>query len=175
MNVTLIINNVVYIVDDLDMLSDLVERAAPAMTPQEKSGLQGMHENSQKPLRILFVEDNDYVRDLTLCLLEDADREVTAFASAEEALDAFQSSPFDVVITDVSLPGMSGIEFARRVLKIAADTWCIIASGYQMPSDLNQLGARVRSMTKPFESEQIDALLAEVRNARPTAPRAQLQ
>lgn len=175
MNVTLIINNVVYIVDDLDMLQALVERTVPAMTPQEESDFKGMNESSQAPLRILFVEDNDYVRDLTLCLLEDGGREVTAFASAEEALSAFQSSPFDVVITDVSLPGISGIEFARRVLKIAPDTWCVIASGYQMPADLNQLGARVRSMTKPFESEQIDALLTEVRNARPARARAQLQ
>jgi two-component system, cell cycle response regulator CpdR len=133
----------------------------------EKRAPESIVENLQQtPLRILFVEDNDYVRDLTLCLLEDANREVVAFGSAEEALAEFKREPFDVVITDVSLPGMSGIEFAKRLLKVAPETWLVIASGYQLPGNLHQLGRNVRSMTKPFESEHIDAILAEVRDAR---------
>jgi two-component system, cell cycle response regulator CpdR len=120
----------------------------------------------QTKLRVLFIEDNDFVRDLTLCLLEGADREVVAFGSAEEAYEEFTHNPFDVVITDVSLPKMSGIELTKRLISIAPDTWFVIASGYQLPPGVEKLGANVRIMTKPFESEKIDVIFAEMRGAR---------
>ncbi len=119
----------------------------------------------QMKLRVLFVEDNDYVRDLTVCLLESADREVVAFASAEEAYEEFKHNPFDVVVTDVSLPKMSGIDLTKRLVAIAPDTWFIIASGYQLPPGVEKLGEHVRVMSKPFESEKIDVIFAEVRAA----------
>src|SRR5262245_23116503 len=110
MSVTLIINNVVYILDDIGMLPSLSQSAATAISIPESS-------DSSMPLRILFVEDNEYVRDLTLSLLESEDRDVFACRSAEEALDKFRRRSFDVVITDVSLPLMSGVELAKRVLE----------------------------------------------------------
>jgi len=120
-------------------------------------------------LRIVLVEDNDYVRELSVCLFENPDRAVSAFATGEEALEAFMDQPFDVVITDVSLPKISGIDLAKRILKIAPDTWLIIASGYKLPAGLDQLGPNVRIMTKPFEADQVEALLAEVKQSRSAA------
>lgn len=159
MSVTLIINGVVYILDDVGMLPTVSQSAAPA-------GAETLPAKTHMALRILFVEDNDYVRDLTLSLLENEGREVVACASAEEALDLFRSRPFDVVITDVSLPRMSGVELARRVLEVAPETWIVIASGYQLPTGLDHLGAHVRVMMKPFEHDQVNMLLGEIRVAR---------
>jgi|SRR5882724_7420155 len=157
MSVPLIIDHVVYILDDIDMLPSLSKKVAPAMSRHEQG--------APASLRILVVEDNDYVRDLTLCLLEGEGREVLACKSAEEALDVFRRTGFDVVITDVSLPNMSGVELAKRVLERAPATWVIIASGYQLPTGLDKLGPHVRVMTKPFESEKMDAIFDEIRGA----------
>ena len=117
------------------------------------------------PLRILYVEDNDNIRELTLSLLEHEDREIVARKSAEEALEEFQRNRFDVVITDISLPEMSGIDLVKRVIEGAPRTWFVLASGYQLPPEIERLGPHVRAVTKPFESETIDALLAEIRSA----------
>jgi CheY-like chemotaxis protein len=155
--VTLLIGNVVYILDDIDMLPTMIQTAPPLPSVVDSA------------LRIVLVEDNDYVRELSVCLFESPDREVVAFATGEEALAAFIERPFDIVITDVSLPKMSGIELAKSILKMAPETWLIIASGYKMPAGLDKLGAHVRSVTKPFEAEQVEALIGEVKLSRPSS------
>ncbi|MEA3196321.1 MAG: two-component system, cell cycle response regulator CpdR, partial [Gammaproteobacteria bacterium] len=65
------------------------------------------------PLRILYVEDNPIVREVTTELLIQDHRHIVALGTAEEALKEFEEHPFDLVITDVSLPAMSGLDLAR--------------------------------------------------------------
>jgi CheY-like chemotaxis protein len=117
---------------------------------------------SAAPLRILYVEDNDLVRSITQELLARPSRTVVAVASAEEALKLFESDVFDVVVTDVSLPAMSGLDLARRLLQRAPAMPIIIATGYKLTSENTALGERTRVITKPFEQEQIDRLLNEL-------------
>jgi CheY-like chemotaxis protein len=114
------------------------------------------------PLRILYVEDNDLVRSITHELLAQPSRTVVAVASAEEALKLFESDVFDVVVTDISLPAMSGLDLARRLLQRAPTVPIIIATGYKLTSESTALGERTRVITKPFEQEQIDQLLNEL-------------
>jgi CheY-like chemotaxis protein len=82
---------------------------------------------SPNPLRILYVEDNPIIREVTSELLAQDRRQVVALATAEEALDEFKEKPFDVVITDVSLPVMSGLDLARSILTIKPEAPIIIA------------------------------------------------
>jgi CheY-like chemotaxis protein len=107
---------------------------------------------------ILYVEDNMIVREVTAELLAHDMREVVAVATAEEALEEFQRRSFDVVITDVSLPVMSGIDLARNILSRKPDTPIIIASGYSLGS-VPGLGPNVRAILKPFEASEIDSLI----------------
>ncbi len=118
-----------------------------------------------RPLTVLLVEDDDYVRESITALLEGEAREVRSCASAEAALSEFARQPCDVVITDVSLPGMSGIELARRLLESAPSLWVVISSGYELDHGLERIGPNVRSLAKPFEIDQMDALLAEIHTA----------
>ncbi len=118
------------------------------------------------PLRILFVEDNEYLRETIAALLEAADREVVSCGSAEQALREFSRCRCDVLITDVSLGGMSGIDLARAVLRIEPGAWVVISSGYAFDHGLDALGPRVSSLPKPFELDDLDALLDRVRAAR---------
>ncbi len=115
------------------------------------------------PLRILFVEDNVFVREQTVELLESEGREIVACASGELALAEFERRAFDVVITDMSLPAMSGMELAKRVLEKTPDTWIIFSSGYLLKLELGKLGPNVRMLPKPFEVQQFDVLLSDIR------------
>ena len=85
---------------------------------------------SKTPLRVLYIEDNALVREITYELLAIDDRDVVAVATGEEALIAFQKSPFDIVVTDISLPAMSGFDLVRHVKKLAPAVPIILASGY---------------------------------------------
>ena len=118
-------------------------------------------------LRVLLVEDNTHIRESVDILLQAEGREVVSCESAEEALSAFGLQPFDVLVTDISLPEMSGIDLARRVLETHPDTWVILSSGYALGSGLEKLGPQVRSLPKPFELDAMDALLSEIRSKLP--------
>ena len=114
------------------------------------------------PLRILYVEDNPLVREVTSELLVQTQRHIVALGTAEEALQEFAEHPFDVVITDVSLPAMSGLDLARKILAIVPKAPIIIASGYFLDLSVKTWGPNVRAIVKPFEGPEIDALIAEV-------------
>lgn len=116
----------------------------------------------QNPLRILYVEDNPVVREVTSELLAQDRRQVVALATAEEALDEFKEKPFDVVITDVSLPVMSGLDLARSILTIKPEAPIIIASGYALNCVSETLGPNVRTIVKPFEAREIDSLIMDL-------------
>lgn len=121
----------------------------------------GRHAN--RPLRALFVEDNDDLREQITWMLEEEGLEVQAFASAEEALAWYVPADVDVVITDVSLRGMSGVEFARAILKRVPEAWLVFSSGYPMGNDLSDFGPHVRALLKPFEFSDLRRLIDEIR------------
>lgn len=116
----------------------------------------------QTPLRILYVEDNEIVREVTAELLAQESRQIVACGSAEEALKRFGEAAFDIVITDVSLPVMSGIELARGILRTKPLTPIIVASGYSLDFALENWGTNVRAIIKPFETAEIEALIADL-------------
>jgi len=115
-----------------------------------------------KSVSILYVEDNDDLRETIGMLLEGEGREVVTRANGEHALATLAERGFDVIITDVSLPGMSGTELARRALATDPQRWVVLCSGYEFRRGLEQLGPNVRSLPKPFEIEDLEALMAEV-------------
>ena len=113
-------------------------------------------------MKILYVEDNALVREVTAELLAQEQRQIVACADAEAALKEFSESSFDVVITDVSLPVMSGIDLARNLLALKPRLPIIIASGYSLDFGLENWGANVRAIIKPFEAPEIEALISDL-------------
>ena len=114
------------------------------------------------PHRILYVEDNTIVREVTSELLAQDQRQIVSCATAEEALKAFAAAPFDLVITDVSLPAMSGIELTRSILQLKPRVPIILASGYDLDFGVENWAANVRSIIKPFDAAEIEALMSEL-------------
>ena len=113
------------------------------------------------PINILYVEDNDDIRDMVLELIESEHLRFVACANAEDAWLLLQRDAFDVLVTDVSLPGLSGAELARRWLEGDAARWVVLFSGFDFKSDLTSLGAHVRSIPKG-EIEQLERVLIEI-------------
>lgn len=110
-------------------------------------------------LRVLVVEDNLDAQFLVCEMLKAFGHTVTAASSAEDALAALAGAPFDVLFTDVSLPGMSGVELARSALRQHDGLGVIFASGFG--DDLTaRLDFPCVCLKKPYELEQLQAALA---------------
>jgi CheY-like chemotaxis protein len=82
--------------------------------------------------RVLLVDDESTLVMIGTKVLQLLGYNVTAFTSAKEALAAFARQPdaFDLVITDLTMPGMTGIALADALLEIRADIPILLATGY---------------------------------------------
>jgi PAS domain S-box-containing protein len=87
--------------------------------------------------RILYVDDEEPLVYLLTRILERLGYAVTGFIDAQVALDAFKANPnaFDVVVTDLSMPGLSGHDLAREILKIRPALPVVMTSGYVRAAD----------------------------------------
>lgn len=87
--------------------------------------------------RVLYVDDEEALVFLATRVLARFGHSVTGFTDPEAALEAFRAHPadFDVVVTDLSMPQMSGFELTRELLAIRADIPVLMTSGYIRPED----------------------------------------
>jgi CheY-like chemotaxis protein len=114
-------------------------------------------------MRILYVEDNAELRETIGMLMEGPGQTVTSCASAEEALALDAPAPYDVLVTDVSLPGMSGTELARKLLAVDPGRWVVLCTGYDLGEYPAAWGSNVRTLLKPFDLDELETLLDAVR------------
>ncbi|HET9888031.1 MAG TPA: sigma-54 dependent transcriptional regulator, partial [bacterium] len=80
--------------------------------------------------RILIVDDEESLRRFLTILLKKEGYEITAVPNATEALAAFQKSSFDAVLTDIKMPGMSGIELLRAIRGLDASVPVVVMTAY---------------------------------------------
>lgn len=106
---------------------------------------------------ILVVDDDDLIRE-TLCELFSADYSCQTADTAEEALVKLEARAFDVVLTDISMPGLNGNELLNMVVKLYPGTPVIIISGYsdhEQAQSLMSCGA-FDYLLKPFRLEVVE-------------------
>ena len=106
---------------------------------------------------ILVVDDDDIIRE-TLCELLSEDHACQTAATAEQALAKLQSQAFDVVLTDFSMPGLSGLDLLNRVVQLYPGTPVIVVSGL---SDQEQAQSLIGQgafdyLLKPFRLEVVE-------------------
>lgn len=118
--------------------------------------------------RTLFVEDNAELREQIGELLAEEGLAVVDCDCAEDALRLYATQRFDLVITDVSLPRMSGVDLARAILRAQPGAWVVFLSGYAFSHELAGFGPHVRALLKPFELDDLQALVKEIRASCPS-------
>jgi CheY-like chemotaxis protein len=112
-------------------------------------------------LNILVVEDNDDFRELLCEMLQMLGHSVTSEATGEKALEAVRSVQPDLVISDVTLPGMSGIDLAREIHVLQPSIRIILSSGYGVAIG-NQLDFKTGVLSKPYSLDQLTQTLKQV-------------
>lgn len=112
-------------------------------------------------LRILVVEDNLDSQYLVCEMLKAFGHEAEGVAHPRDALAKLAAARYDVLFSDLSLPGMSGVELARLALRDAPGMQVIFASGYG-DSMLRHLEFPYLSLQKPYELDQLQAALAGI-------------
>lgn len=133
---------------------------------------------------ILIVDDNPDLRDLVHTILQRTAREVVGAGDAEEALRLLAGRSFDFMITDLTMPGRSGIDLITQVREMYPGTRIVAMSGEWTRGDENllkraaALGVRAH-LTKPFSMQHLINLLGSaeavpnpVAGAGPIRPQA---
>ncbi len=116
-------------------------------------------------LRVLVVEDNLDSQYLVCEMLKAFGHEAEGVGHAEGALEQLARAPYDVLFSDVSLPGMSGVDLARQALGAHPAMQVIFASGYG-EALLKHVEFPFQSLQKPYEIEQLQAALARALEQR---------
>jgi len=123
-------------------------------------------------LRVLLVEDNPQVRDFAEGLLLDLGCKVVPADSAQAALKLLEAEPIDLVLSDVVMPGMSGVELARRMLESHPDVPVLLATGYS--DEIVKRGSEFEVLAKPFGAADLSkAMAATLSSSRRPASAAQ--
>ena len=126
---------------------------------------------------VLCVDDEPSIVDLLSAQLESLGYRVTPHTSPVDALADFLARPeaFDAVVTDLTMPGMSGADLVERLLETRPDLPIVMATGYgrvMSEERARDLGVR-RLLLKPFTMAALaDALHEVIRPAPAEAPRA---
>ena len=104
------------------------------LTEQEAAVLPNKTEPKElrgKGERILFVDDEEQIRAVVDAILSKNGYQVTTFADGMQALAQFQKNPeqFDLVVTDMTMPSMTGAELAQKILALSPRTPVILCTG----------------------------------------------
>lgn len=103
--------------------------------------------------RILLVDDDELVRHATADMLLDHGYRVVQAASAHDALELIERSDFDLLITDLVMPGMNGVELLRHVTRLRPQLAAMVVTGHSERA--GDVPADVLRLTKPFSEADL--------------------
>ena len=81
-------------------------------------------------LKVLYVEDNQEARESTLGLLDNIFENITTAVNGEDGLEKFKQDEFDLILSDINMPKMNGIEMITKIREINKDVPILILSAY---------------------------------------------
>lgn len=141
----------------------MVKQAVEIQAPRMEKTLQGGTE------RVLLVDDEESIISMEKQILERLGYRVTPFAGSLEALEAFKAAPegFDLVITDMAMPKMSGDKLAAELIKIRPGIPILICTGFNeaMTEDkIKSLGIK-GLLLKPMMMKDLDLKIREILDA----------
>lgn len=111
------------------------------------------------PFVILYVEDNDFVRETCAELLATAGRRIVGVANSAGAREALREQNVNLLMTDISLPDGSGLDIALEALRQNPMLPVIVCSGYNLEDVTRSLGPTAHALRKPFDLDELEALV----------------
>jgi len=123
--------------------------------------------------RVLFVDDEELLAEMGRDMLEDLGYQMTVTTSSSEALALFRTDPgrFDLVITDVTMPEITGVELAREMRAVRADIPIIMCTGFShlVDADAAKTAGVMAFTMKPLTKQEIAKTIRTVLDGQPAA------
>jgi DNA-binding NtrC family response regulator len=112
---------------------------------------------------ILVIDDEEVIRSLIVEILETAGHDATGAESAERALELLETADFDLVVSDVIMPGLSGLELLEAVQSRRASLPVVLVTGAGTYETLSQALTRGAAglVTKPFAHADLQTAVAD--------------
>jgi len=116
-----------------------------------------------KQLNVLFVEDNEEVKAQILKMLSNFFEKIDTATNGQEALEMYNNFEeinqdfYDIVITDLSMPKLNGIDLCKEIINIKNDQVILVISAYSHPENLFELinlGV-AKFIQKPIEQKKV--------------------
>ncbi|MCP4116414.1 MAG: response regulator [Desulfobacteraceae bacterium] len=115
---------------------------------------------------IMVVDDDESIRSSTRALLEDFGYRVKTHVDGARAFEDFQKNPFeyDLILTDMTMPEMTGYELAKKVLELRSDQKIIMCTGHSEKMDRNKaLSAGIMAfVTKPMITRTLISIIRDI-------------
>ena len=133
----------------------------PVVTAVEAQPAQPIAEQPEKPRRakILVVDDEPVIREFVARVLADEGYEVDVVANGRDALERIESRRYSLILLDIKIPGISGVELYRRIQEIAKSLArrVVFITGDILSAETERFlaQARVACLEKPFDAEQL--------------------
>lgn len=116
---------------------------------------------SDGQVRILVVDDEEIIRAMLFDMLSNTGYKVKTARDGQDAISQIENSPFEIVITDLKMPGMDGMELLQRVQKINPDICVLIITAYStVESAVSAMKQGAYDyICKPFELEEMKVII----------------
>ena len=117
-----------------------------------------------KDLKVLFVEDEERIRILLKETIGDEFKRFTIAKDGEEGLEKFLKNRYDLIISDISMPKMSGLEMVAEIKKISKSVPIILLSAYSEKEKLLQAidTGVTKYLIKPIDPEELLETISEI-------------
>jgi signal transduction histidine kinase/ActR/RegA family two-component response regulator len=143
-------------------------------SPQEAAALAAAEQEPEElpSLNLLVVDDDISISKSLQGLLEHIGHKVAIYADGLSALSAYKARGFDIVLTDLSMPGMNGIELLRELRAYDSDARVLIFTGQALPKLIEEAGraGALSVLHKPFELEEVLKAIRSAYFQRKAAP-----
>jgi DNA-binding NtrC family response regulator len=112
-------------------------------------------------VRVLVVDDEEFMRKLLTNILRKAGMEVLTAQNGEEALSVLQEHRCDIVVSDVQMAGMSGLDLLKQVKTQHPDTAFVVMTGYADSFSIKDalLQGADEYITKPFKNHEVTLIV----------------
>lgn len=133
-----------------------------ADTPTGSQRIRQMIVEQQPSARILVVDDEEDVLEILADILGSFGHEVTTTNSPENALGMIEREQFELLVTDLGMPRINGIQLARRARELRPEVQVILCTGWGEESQMDLNGTVDTVIGKPFDLDNISAALRVV-------------